>query len=205
MNVRYVSGSHLTSVYILGQTTIDGSAVLVHADITDPHKAHLVVTDLEESMVLVDVHLMPNHSPFSAGGLILALSDKHLTVTTAHWECVVAPGTYRTAVDGKRHIRLDVEIRALTDPLAEAVAPHGLIGQGFDFKKIDGKTDNYVADSDGVFVTSAQGEGGIEGSVYDYVVVPQSNPFSTTFKYGRFDAVSAPPRDVSGLNVVKSA
>ena len=43
-------------------------------------QAHLVVTDLEESMALVDVHLMPNHSPFSAGGIILALGDKVLTV-----------------------------------------------------------------------------------------------------------------------------
>ena len=86
---------------------------------------------------------------------------------------------------------------ALTDPLVALVAPHGLLGQGFDGLHIDGKMDNYVPDERGVFTTYAQGEGAIEGSVEDYIV---DRPFSTDFKFGRFDAATALPRDVSHLN-----
>ena len=53
---------------------------------------------------------------------------------------------------------------ALTDPLAARVAPHGLLGQEFDGLHIDGKRDDYVPDAEGIFTTSAQAEGAIEGS-----------------------------------------
>ena len=32
---------------------------------------------------------------------------------------------------------------------------------------IDGHVDNYVPDNDGIFITSAQGQGAIEGTVND--------------------------------------
>ena len=50
----------------------------------------------------------------------------------------------------------------------------------------------------GVFTTSAQGEGAIEGSVEDYIVDPK-DPFSTAFKFGRFEATVALPRNISQL------
>lgn len=50
----------------------------------------------------------------------------------------------------------------------------------------------------GVFVTSAQGEGAIEGKIDDYLVDPL-DPFSTNFKFGRFEKTTAPPRDISRL------
>ena len=56
-----------------------------------------------------------------------------------------------------------------------------------------------MADADGVFRTSAQGQGAIEGVVADYVV-DSHNPFSTEFKFGRFAAALAAPRDISNLN-----
>ena len=56
-----------------------------------------------------------------------------------------------------------------------------------------------MPDAQGVFATSAQGEGAIEGVVGDYVV-DSEDPFSTKFKFGRFDATAAAPRDVSQLN-----
>ena len=95
-----------------------------------------------------------------------------------------------------------MSIAALTDPLAARVAPHGILGQGFDGLHIDGKQDDYVADDNGVFVTSAQGEGAIEGSVADYVV---ASPFATEFTFGRFGKLAAPPRNVSKLNAPKGA
>lgn len=44
--------------------------------------------------------------------------------------------------------------------------------------------------------TSAQAEGAIEGSASDYQL---KYPFATQFKYSRFDATSAPHRDVARL------
>ena len=65
-----------------------------------------------------------------------------------------------------------------------------------DGRLINGKHDDYVPDSAGLFITSAQGEGAIEGSIEDYAVAPQSDHFSTSFRFGRFDAATAPPRSV---------
>ena len=136
------------------------------------------------------------------------------------------------------------------------------VGAGFDGLHIDGKTDDYVPDKNGAFVTSAQGEGAIEGVVEDYgscilaccttlhaalhthctsltllcrlaiwrtiahndnalptallctalyylfpdrfahlhTVIDPKDPFSTSFKFGRFDSAAAAPRDISKLN-----
>ena len=68
---------------------------------------------------------------------------------------------------------------------------------------IEGETDSYVPDKNGVFTTSAQGHGAIEGSVADYIVEPQFDPFSTNFKFSRFGKASAAPRDISKLNAPK--
>ena len=43
----------------------------------------------------------------------------------------------------------------------------GIVGQGFDGIRIDGRMDNYVPDSRMVFTTTAQGQGCIEGKVGD--------------------------------------
>ena len=69
---------------------------------------------------------------------------------------------------------------------------------------IDGKVDNYVPGENGVYITSAQGEGAIEGTVADYTI--QSNdPFGIDFKFSRFGKMQAPPRNAAGLNVPESA
>ena len=69
---------------------------------------------------------------------------------------------------------------------------------------IDGKVDNYVPGENGVYITSAQGEGAIEGTVADYTI--QSNdPFGIDFKFSRFGKMQAPPRNAVGLNVPESA
>ena len=56
-----------------------------------------------------------------------------------------------------------------------------------------------MPDANGLYVTSAQGQGAVQGSATDYVVQPQSDPFSRVFKFSRFDAVTAVPRELSGL------
>ena len=51
-------------------------------------------------------------------------------------------------------------------------------------------------------VTKAMGEGAIEGVASDYAV---NSPFSTNFKFSRFGANKADPRDVSKLVGAKRA
>ena len=45
-------------------------------------------------------------------------------------------------------------------------------------------------------ITSAQGEGAIEGTWEEYIM---PSPFATDFKYGRFSAKVAPPRNIKKL------
>ena len=59
-----------------------------------------------------------------------------------------------------------------------------------------------MPDEKGVFVTTAMGEGAIEGTVADYTV---AGPFATEFKFGRFGKAQAPPRDVSKLSAPRGA
>lgn len=96
--------------------------------------------------------------------------------------------------------RVDIKVRTLSPTVeAEAVSPHGIIGQSFDGDNlaVSGMKDDY--NKSGV-ITSAQGEGALEGSWTDYIV---SSPFSTDFKYSRFSVKAAPPRDVTKLTGFK--
>ena len=97
----------------------------------------------------------------------------------------------------------------------------GLLGQSFDRSycpHVIGKLDNYSQLDDGRsalerravggdVITRAMGEGAIEGTADDYLVRSNFNskhhthlPFGTDFKYSRFDALAAPPRQLSGIN-----
>lgn len=81
------------------------------------------------------------------------------------------------------------------------VAPHGLLGQTYDGDGIavDGAMDDYRGEH---VVTTAMGEGAIEGTPSDYAV-ERVTPFSTLFTFSRFDAKSALPRDISQLTGLK--
>ena len=90
---------------------------------------------------------------------------------------------------------------------AEPVAPHGLIGQTFDKDDVavDGALDDYTGvptpggkPGDTYVVTKAMGEGAIEGVAADYEI-PLSAPFTVDFKYSRFHAREAAPRNISAL------
>lgn len=51
-----------------------------------------------------------------------------------------------------------------------------------------------MPDDDGIFVTSAQGEGAIEGTIDDYYVgAGDEYPFATRFAFTRFGKSVAPP------------
>ena len=85
----------------------------------------------------------------------------------------------------------------LYDADHDVVAPHGLIGQSFDGDNVgvDGAQDDY-RNGGAEMSTSAQAEGAIEGTGADYKV---ASDFATQFRYSRFDADRAAPRDLSSL------
>jgi len=107
--------------------------------------------------------------------------------------------------------QVDLSFAPLRDPLAPqpktqtVVAPHGLVGQSFDGDNIavDGKKDHYrelwwrqSSFKTKEITTEAQAEGAIEGSGDDYKVV---DAFGVDFKYRRFDAREAAPRNADLL------
>ena len=215
--VREVRGSHLTAAYVTARTILGGVPVLVMVGYEPPRvhalagdaqsvEAQVRVKDEATQRVIMETRLAPSQGRVVLGEVVAEMREAkpvELVVSNAEWQYSVTPGTFRPVLHdalalGPPHNRVDVGITALTDPRAARVAPHGIIGQGFDGRHIDGKKDDYVPDAHGVFVTSAQGEGGLEGTAADYVVAP-SDPFSAAFRFGRFDRVSAQPRDISKL------
>jgi hypothetical protein len=92
--------------------------------------------------------------------------------------------------------RLDFHLKPKMHTLGK-VAPHGLIGQTFDFDglAVDGARDNYKGK---VVMTRAMGEGALEGTAEDYQI-SSTNPYSPTFKFSRWNLLEAPPRDISKL------
>ena len=90
-----------------------------------------------------------------------------------------------------------VKVDTLYDADHDVVAPHGLIGQSYDGDDtgIDGAQDDY-RNGGTEMSTSAQAEGAIEGTGADYKL---ASAFATNFKYSRFDAERAAPRDLSTL------
>jgi len=127
----------------------------------------------------------------------LRMSYSSLHVTTPEFEIVVIPHQFRLErnVAGLHH-RLDVQIKPRVAEAALAVPPHGIVGQGWDGdgKAIDGEQDSFPVS--GEFTTYAMARGAIEGSPSDYKVATK---YATDFKYSRFDATSAEPRNVAKL------
>eukprot|EP00325_Prymnesiales_sp_UTEX-LB-985_P004099 CAMPEP_0174706444 /NCGR_PEP_ID=MMETSP1094-20130205/9288_1 /TAXON_ID=156173 /ORGANISM="Chrysochromulina brevifilum, Strain UTEX LB 985" /LENGTH=356 /DNA_ID=CAMNT_0015904709 /DNA_START=90 /DNA_END=1160 /DNA_ORIENTATION=- len=123
-----------------------------------------------------------------------------LHVTTPEFELVITPNNFQSLswernVFGLSH-QLDVQIKPLVKEDKFAVAPHGIVGQGWDGdgKAIDGELDVYP--HSGHFTTYAMAKGAIEGTPNDYRV-PTAH--ATDFKFSRFGATAAQPRDVEKL------
>lgn len=101
-------------------------------------------------------------------------------------------------------VRLEVNIKQLARLPIQGVWPHGLLAQTFDgdTRPMHGRVDSYARLPNGKLTTKAQGEGAIEGSPQDYQL---SSPFSTRFRFSRFDAVASSPRDVSKLRDARAS
>ena len=116
-------------------------------------------------------------------------------------------------IHGASEWRFDVAMRKLDGTVfakefgesSASCFPHGLIGQSYDGdgKAVSGKTDDYKDHQE--VTTTAMAEGAIEGSANEYTL---SGPFDTSFKYSRFARAASDecaPRDVSKLDVAKTA
>ena len=143
---------------------------------------------------------------------------KTVAVRAHGWETNVTRKPVFNRVSGSSH-RFDVTVRPLDgtpwegthgSSHAERVAPHGLLGQSFDGDAVavDGARENYYVRVTEL-TTSAQADGAIEGVARDYELVPATDPFSTRFRYSRFDSVAddvatagrkVRPRDVAALS-----
>lgn len=136
-------------------------------------------------------------------GVSIRLADKTLTVDTGKWRMTAAVHSFPFGQLNEHQVLLDVSAEPKYAVEDDIVAPHGLLGQSFDGDDIavDGAKDKLV-EGHNESTTSAQGEGAIEGTIHDYRVADE---FSIDFKFSRFDATTAKPRDVTKLTGVKRA
>jgi len=117
---------------MLFKTWVSGRAKLVRItyNAKQPFTALVTVTDEAADVVVAEFWTRSDDGAITVGDVNVEMrvaAPVSLAVTNAEWEYVLTPGTYRT-IDGVRRTRVDVAIAALGDPLAMAVAPHGLIG-----------------------------------------------------------------------------
>ena len=94
-------------------------------------------------------------------------------------------------------VRLDLGITLRVPKESLQVAPHGIVGQSFDGDGIGiiGARDP-VPRAGTNLTTTAIAEGAIEGSWRDYVMASE---YDTAFKFSRFGAAFAAPRDTAAL------
>uniref|UniRef100_A0A7S4BUE4 VWFD domain-containing protein n=1 Tax=Chrysotila carterae TaxID=13221 RepID=A0A7S4BUE4_CHRCT len=134
--------------------------------------------------------------------VLISMSGKTVTVTVLRkWRLSATVAPFPFGSLNRKKVLININIEPLYDAAHDAVAPHGIIGQSFDGDDVgvDGKRDLARAEET---TTEAQAEGAIEGNWRDYLL---SSNFATDFKYSRFDATSAAPRDVSSLTGEKHA
>mmetsp|Transcript_72868 Transcript_72868/g.121611 ORF Transcript_72868/g.121611 Transcript_72868/m.121611 type:complete len:932 (+) Transcript_72868:57-2852(+) len=206
--VKEVHGSFMTAAHVIVRASFEEYALLEY-DVARPNTLHLTMSKLglhksggvtsKGDMYMGEVRHMRDEL-YKVGDLSVDVQKTQVHIATKDWDIFCISGTYRTATTGARKHRLDLSIKALTNPLEAAVAPHGVIGQGFDGLHIDGKLDSYIPNNKGVFVAYAQGQGAIEGVLSDYLVQPQTDHFSTDFKFARFGKTRAPSRAIDKLN-----
>lgn len=124
-----------------------------------------------------------------------------LIVNTGRWRLSATAKHFPNPEANPGRMLLHVDVAARYDADHDEVAPHGLIGQSYDGDNlaVDGAQDDYRMGGS-VMETAAQAEGAIEGAAEDYRMSAQ--PFATAFAFSRFDATSAPHRDVAALTGV---
>lgn len=120
------------------------------------------------------------------------------TVRVHDWTIIATTNYVYGWISGPKH-RIDLTIFPNIPEKQMSVAPHGIIGQSYDNDDYatDGKMDVYP--SSGVFHTSAQAEGAIEGN---YTMYRLRDRYDTEFAFSRFHkTTSTKSRALVGLKV----
>merc|ERR1712118_390383 len=177
------------------------------ANAAPPHKATL--RDATTGAVVKTIS--HGSGSFVVENLVVSIREKRfgligshgsvLTINTGRWLIEATSKAFPNPLKNPGKALLDVQINALYDADHDVVAPHGLVGQSWDGDNVAvaGAQDDYHG---GEVTTKAMAEGAIEGVAADYEM---GGPFETDFKYSRFDAVAAKPRDISALKGHRSA
>jgi len=203
---RLVHGSRMSKLGMTMRTALTGQLVTISFNATASGVQRALVTSPAGSR-----YVDHGHAEFAIENLKLNMREKKmggvgghgmaLTISTGKWEVQVFSKRFPNAAANPGKALLNVAINAKYDADHDVVAPHGLIGQSYDGDEFDfvGKTDDYHGTE---VTTTAMAEGAIEGVAADYKM---TGPFATAFKYTRFDATAAKPRDASKLTGLKQA
>jgi len=200
-----VHGSHMAQLAMTIRTALTGQVFTIEFDAAPapPHK--VTVRDAAGRVVKVVAH---GSGALEVENLAVLVREKRhgvlgargwrgavMLVSTGRWLVEAASKPFPNPSQDRGKSLLDIQIIPNYDADHDVVAPHGLIGQSWDGDNIgiDGAQDNYTAAE---VTTKAMAEGAIEGVASDYEM---EHKFATAFKFSRFDAVTAKPRDVSKL------
>jgi len=202
--VNKVHGSFMTEVFLTMH--LPSSTILnVNYSPSSPYTAHVMAEqEVETNEFWLDIHSTPRADFETVVHMAIVKTSPikdlryALKVTDCAWNISITTGSCRTISD-KLLPFVNVEISPMPAAFANPVAAHGLIGQSLhDPFAIQGKIDQYVPNAAGEVVTSAQGEGAIEGTMEDYEIV--GGPFSGNFKFSRFGAKTGSPRNMALLS-----
>jgi len=193
---RLVHGTKMSAAYWVVRTS---TGKLLKIEYNATSKAGGIVRETGHRDVLIK-----NDAPaLVVDNVQISLADKKLSVVVAgKWEvsAKISSFPFGNLLQNRYKKLLDIQIKALYKADNDVVAPHGIVGQGYDGDDvgISGRIDK---DRSPESTTVAQAEGAIEGTWKDYAL--ESN-FATDFKFSRFDKIAAQPRDVSTLTGMKT-
>jgi hypothetical protein len=192
-NHRIVHGTKMAAVYVVVRTT-SGRWLHVEYNATSKDKYAAVYQVDRPTAYLGDDDL-----PLIVDNVKVVVQSKKLTVRIdGKWLFSATRSAFpfgKLEANRKKQL-IDLQVQALYDADNDVVAPHGIFGQAYDGDGtgVHGKRD---LDRSAETTTAAQAEGAIEGHWTDYKL---ETPFSTYFKFSRFNSNAALPRDVTVLD-----
>jgi len=211
--INKVHGSFMTEVFLTMRLP-STNLLNVHYTPSIPYTANVLIEQEEEAKELwLDFHSKPQADFENVVHMAIVKTSRiqefrqefgyALKMIDSAWNISITAGSCKTISD-KLMPFVNVKISPMPAAFSNPVAAHGLIGQSLhDPFAIQGKIDQYVPNAAGEVVTSAQGEGAIEGTMEDYEIVGE--PFNGSFKFSRFGAKTGSPRNVALLSGKKIA
>ena len=199
---KLVHGSHMAQLGMVVRSQLSGKLFQIEFAASNQPPYVVNVRDGNGKVLKTVTH---GNGGFEAENIAVSVREKRhgvfgshgatMIVNTGRWQVEAQSKAFPNAEKNPGKALLDVQLNPLYDADHDVVAPHGLIGQSWDGDGVgvDGAQDDYKFN---VVTTKAMAEGAIEGVASDYEV---EGKFATDFKFSRFDAASAKPRDVSTL------